>query len=71
MFRAEPRQLALEHLAPLAAVLAHVLALEPGAHLGPAARRGEEAFALDRASRGYGCGFLPPMISTTSPFARR
>ena len=47
MFRAEPRQLALEHLAPLAAVLAHVLALEPGPHLGAAARRGEIAFPLD------------------------
>ncbi len=47
MVGAEPRELALEHLAALAAVLAHVAPLEPGANLGAAPRRGEEALALD------------------------
>ncbi len=48
MLGAEARELALEHLATLAAVLAHVLALEPGPDLGAAPGRGEEALALDQ-----------------------
>jgi hypothetical protein len=69
MFRPEACKFALEHLPALAPVLSHVLPLEPARTL--ARLRGEARNPSRSMSQSrLGWDFLPPMISTTSPFAR-
>ena len=63
------RELALEALASGGEMLGLIEASEPGAHLGAAARRDQEALLGRRASRGSGALCWPVMISTTSPLA--